>query len=115
LDFPNNMRVVLPALLLASACGVGATTLVAVWSPERLILGADSLMVTDTAKASACKIEHEGPIYFALSGLVQDRTAGFDLAPLRLSRGSVRRCRRRCSRSSISRLAITNICRRGIL
>ena len=76
------MRVVLPALLLASACGVGATTLVAVWSPERLILGADSLMVTDTAKASACKIEHEGPIYFALSGLVQDRTAGFDLAPL---------------------------------
>lgn len=59
-----------------------ATTLVAVWTPERLLLGADSLMVTDAAPAEACKIGNAGATYFALSGLVQEQTARYELAPL---------------------------------
>jgi hypothetical protein len=78
------MRAAVPALLLAAASAVHATTLVAVWTPERLLLGADSLVFTGVPgpAAAGCKITHQGDTYFALSGLVEDRSVNFDLAPL---------------------------------
>jgi hypothetical protein len=77
------MRSISLALLVLGLIGQAqSTTLVAVWTPERLLLGADSLVVTDAAPTEACKIAHEGATFFALSGLVEDRTAGFQLAPL---------------------------------
>ncbi|HET8547276.1 MAG TPA: hypothetical protein VFL57_04695 [Bryobacteraceae bacterium] len=61
-----------------------ATTLVAVWTPERLLLGADSLTFTGAPEPAAlgCKIACEGDTYFALSGLVEDRAVNFELATL---------------------------------
>lgn len=78
------MRSAVPALLLAAASGLPATTLVAVWTPERLLLGADSLVYTGTPGPAArgCKIDREGATYFALSGLVDDPSVNFHLAPL---------------------------------
>lgn len=63
--------------LLSFTVASHATTLVAVWSPERLVIGADSLVITDTAPASACKIDREGTTFFALSGLAEDQAARF--------------------------------------
>jgi hypothetical protein len=78
------MRAAVPALLLAAVSAVHATTLVAVWTPERLLLGADSLLYTGApgAAAHACKIAREGDTYFALSGLVEDGDANYQLAAL---------------------------------
>jgi hypothetical protein len=78
------MRVAVPALLLAVVSVVRATTLIAVWTPERLLLGADSLVFTDAPGAAprGCKIAREGDTYFALSGLIDDTGARYQLAPL---------------------------------
>jgi hypothetical protein len=78
------MRPVVPALLLAAVSVAQATTLVAVWTPERLLLAADSLVYTGAASpaARACKIDQEGSTFFALSGLVEDHGVNFHLAPL---------------------------------
>ncbi|MBI3279886.1 MAG: hypothetical protein HYZ57_08610 [Acidobacteria bacterium] len=60
-----------------------ATTLVAIWTPDRVLLGADSLVTTNQqAPASGCKIAQAGSTYFALSGLSRDDAAGFAAAPL---------------------------------
>lgn len=58
-----------------------ATTLVAVWSPTQVLLGADSSVVTDlvtgTTTGSACKIGQQKQTFFAFSGLVDDRATGY--------------------------------------
>jgi hypothetical protein len=58
-----------------------ATTLVALWTPDRVVLGADSLVVLNEGlpKASGCKIAHEGSTFFALSGLVEDQATGLSV------------------------------------
>ncbi len=58
-----------------------ATTLVAVWSPHELLLGADSTVTTNLTSGlrfgSACKIESQNSSFFAFSGLVDDRVTGY--------------------------------------
>ena len=58
-----------------------ATTLVALWTPDRVVLGADSLVVLNQGlpAASGCKIAQEGSTFFALSGLVEDQAAGLSV------------------------------------
>ena len=68
-----------------------ATTLVALWSPERLLIAADSNVITNMPNVlgTACKISQDGPIYYAFSGLVEDKKAGYNvevLPPRRPSR-----------------------------
>ena len=54
---------------LAPLC-VQATTLVALWTPERVLLAADSRVVMDNGAAQGCKIGHSGTTWFAFAGLV---------------------------------------------
>lgn len=78
------LRGALPFLLCATH--LGATTLVAVWSPDQLIIGADSSAITSLGavaiQASACKIGQQGSTFYAFTGLVEDQAAGFHAAPL---------------------------------
>lgn len=63
------LRGALPLLLCATH--LGATTLVAVWSPDQLIIGADSSVITSLGavaiQASACKIGQQSHIREYLS------------------------------------------------
>ena len=68
-------------LLGFAALCLNATTVVAVWSPEKLVLGADSLVLTNQpGPATGCKIGREGSAYFAVIGLAEDAAAGFRAA-----------------------------------
>ncbi len=71
------MRVLIAAALIST--GAGATTLVALWTPDQVIPGADSLMLTNVpgVRGNACKIGQAGSTFFAFSGLVDDPSAGF--------------------------------------
>src|SRR5688500_10046319 len=70
--------------MLLSSLFFLATTLVALWTPERVVLGADSLVVLDQGlpTASGCKIAQVGATFFALSGLVEDQSAGLSVRAL---------------------------------
>jgi hypothetical protein len=60
-----------------------ATTLVAWWTPQRLLIAADSRVVDDarrTLNDQACKIVQSGSLFYASSGLVEDREAGLSVA-----------------------------------
>jgi hypothetical protein len=78
----------LPLAGIAMVCSVcaPATTLVAVWSPEQLLLGADSSVTLETAAlkttGSACKIGQESSSFFAFSGLVDDGATNFHVESL---------------------------------
>jgi hypothetical protein len=68
--------------LFASVDGF-ATTLVALWTPQRILLAADSLVVSDSPQArDGCKIVHSGTTWLAVSGLVTDAVSGYELGPL---------------------------------
>lgn len=57
-----------------------ATTLVALWTPERILIAADSRVVfSDASAAEGCKIGHSGTTWFALAGLVSDTETGYAL------------------------------------
>jgi hypothetical protein len=76
----NVLRIAVAAILGGALAP--ATTLVAVWSPEHLLLGADSMVTTMTTHGlpihgSACKIVQQGESYFAFSGLVEDVTTSY--------------------------------------
>lgn len=73
----------LAAFTIASVAGC-ATTIVALWSPERLLLAAGRKVITNPPNDlnTACKISEDGSTFFAFSGLVQDDSAGYDVAAL---------------------------------
>src|ERR1051325_3988410 len=67
---------------LAPVC-LHATTLVALWTPEKILIGADSRVVLgQAASAEACKIAHSGSTWFAVAGLVADPDSGFSVGDL---------------------------------
>src|SRR5438309_8584926 len=74
--------------LLAALAGVSlaasGTTIVALWSPDRLLLAADSNVITNAPNVlgTACKISEDGSIFYAFSGLVEDRSVGYDITAL---------------------------------
>src|SRR3712207_4403907 len=73
----------LAVLYLLAGLPCSATTLVALWTPDRVVLGADSMVVTNgPASYDACKIVHAGGTWLAVSGLVTDEAAGYQLGPL---------------------------------
>jgi hypothetical protein len=60
-----------------------ATTLVALWTPERVLMAADSRVVFDNGTAAdGCKIGHSGTTWFAVAGLVSDTGSGYALSSL---------------------------------
>jgi hypothetical protein len=62
---------------------VYSTTLVALWTPEKVLLAADSRVTQDGGdSAEACKIAHSGTTWIAVSGLISDPATGFTLGPL---------------------------------
>lgn len=75
------------ALLLITFCGtlppysVG-TTVVAFWTPDRIIVGADSKGrrggELGEGELLVCKIRQVGNVFYALSGLREDPETGFD-------------------------------------
>ncbi|HLJ51343.1 MAG TPA: hypothetical protein VKU01_35285 [Bryobacteraceae bacterium] len=60
------------------------TTLIAIWSPGRLLIGADSAVITSMPNVvgSGCKISQDGSTFFAFSGLVEDKSVGYNVAAL---------------------------------
>jgi hypothetical protein len=80
LKLMNVLRIAAVAILGGAVSH--ATTLVAVWSPEHLLIGADSRVTTMTnlglpVQGSACKIAQQGASYFAFAGLVEDLTTQY--------------------------------------
>ncbi len=82
--FPRALAAYAASCITLSAITVSATTLVAFWSPGRLLIGADSNMITSAPGVigTACKISRDGPSVYAFSGLVEDRSAGYDIERL---------------------------------
>jgi hypothetical protein len=66
-------------MFLAAASSLRATTLVAVWTPERILLAADSRVVDDELHpgVDACKIAQSGGTYYAVAGLAEDPITGY--------------------------------------
>lgn len=71
-------------VLAAGTLLAPATTLVAVWSPEKLVIGADSNVVTNVPNVlgTGCKISRDGDSLYAFAGLVEDRSAGYNIEAL---------------------------------
>ena len=71
-------------LLAVGFSFASATTLIAIWSPQRLLIGADSRVITNIPNVlgNACKIEQTGSTYYAFNGLVADKTAGYNIESL---------------------------------
>jgi hypothetical protein len=72
------------ALLLLLPAGANATCAIAVWTPDRIIIGADSrqtILNPDRrpASLSQCKIHQIGPYYAAVSGVTEHQRTGFDI------------------------------------
>jgi hypothetical protein len=67
------------AVLCLAVVSVHGTTLVALWTPDRIVLGADSRVVTDIGSSDACKIGHSGDVWMAASGLVVEARTGYSL------------------------------------
>lgn len=63
---------------------LSATTLIAIWSPSRLLIGADSNVITSMPDivGSGCKITQDGSTFFAFSGLVEDKSVGYNVAAI---------------------------------
>jgi hypothetical protein len=77
----RSLLAVLCLLVVPPVCT--STTLVALWTPEKVILAADSRVTHEAGVvADACKIEHSGSTWIAVSGLVSDPSTGFSLGPL---------------------------------
>jgi hypothetical protein len=81
-----SARIGLAVSFVLIATAASATTLVAVWAPDQLIIGADSAVIYDlggvAVHGSACKIGRQESTFFAFSGLVDDYSTGFEAAPL---------------------------------
>lgn len=81
-SFPLKLSC-LVAIVLLLAGRAFATTVVAVKTPNEIVIGADS-KVTDTFGNAfvgrACKIVQAGNLFFAYEGLARDRRTGFDIA-----------------------------------
>src|SRR5436190_19626059 len=71
-------------LLAVGFSFASATTLIAIWSPQRLLIGADSRVISNIPNVlgNACKIEQTGSTYYAFNGLVADKTAGYNIESL---------------------------------
>jgi len=71
------------SLVLLSPIAADATAIVAVRSPEGIVIAADSLMTVKTTQGSVsmgeCKIRRTGEVFYALAGLSRDPERGFDV------------------------------------
>jgi hypothetical protein len=70
------------AVLCLGTLPVQATTLVALWTPDRIVLGADSRVITDVGSSQACKIGLSGDVWMAASGLVAEARSGYLVGPI---------------------------------
>lgn len=72
--------------LILALCGLmlqlcaNATTIVALWTPDRILMAADSRAIIGTSSSvDTCKIGHSGPTWFAVAGLITDTASGYAL------------------------------------
>jgi hypothetical protein len=77
---------VLCLLTIAMAAPAGATTVVAIWTPARIVLAADTSLSrfdpatkTDVRQATVCKIRAVGDNWYATAGLFEEPISGFAL------------------------------------
>jgi ATP-dependent protease HslVU (ClpYQ) peptidase subunit len=64
---------------------VGATTIVVIWRPDRIVLAADSKLssLTDPVLSRAtCKIRSQGHIWYAAAGLYEASITGFNIVEI---------------------------------
>jgi len=82
MQFARLWRAVGRLTVLAAAGTIlsDATTLVAVWSPQQLLIGADSNVITSIPNVigQGCKISQDGATFYAFSGLVEDKTVDYN-------------------------------------
>jgi hypothetical protein len=82
--FVKTAFILTVALFCAPAGRAYATTVIAVWTPSAIIMGADSLTHTldDTKRWSVCKIGRADRIVWSQTGIVGNPDFGFDLQRL---------------------------------
>lgn len=82
------MKYVLLPLLsfvaVLSPLAVGATTIVAIWSSDRIVIAADSRRTSllDGSYAQVCKIRNEGSVWYATAGLYEASIEGFNISKI---------------------------------
>ena len=62
--------------------GVKATSIVALWTPERIVIAADSRLspLVDGTYSQVCKIRAEGNLWYATAGLYEAPIDGFNIS-----------------------------------
>jgi hypothetical protein len=82
----RRVRFLPPLVFILFSSVLSATTLVAVWAPDQLVIGADSRVIKSLGRlavqTSACKINQQGSTFFAFSGLVEDQGIQFNVEML---------------------------------
>jgi hypothetical protein len=56
-----------------------ATSIVVIRTPDHIIVASDSLFRTGSGQEMGCKIKHEGVVYFATAGIVENDHTGFNV------------------------------------
>ncbi len=67
-----------------------ATSIVVIRTPDHIIVASDSLFRTGSGQEMGCKIKHEGVVYFASAGIVENNNTGFkvnNIAQLAIQQG----------------------------
>ena len=63
---------------LGLASNLHATTILIYWTSDRIVIGADSLIVKDGVKVRGCKIIESNGTFLAFDGLTGNQVIGFD-------------------------------------
>lgn len=77
----NVLRLAATTFALIAFPG-SATTIVAIWTPDRIILAADTALSSADGKqriGTVCKLKKESTIWFATAGLFEFPLTGFDM------------------------------------
>jgi hypothetical protein len=59
-----------------------ATSIVVIRAPDHITVAADSMIRTGYGKEMGCKIMHEGTVYFANAGIVENDQTGFKVSTI---------------------------------
>jgi hypothetical protein len=71
-----------PLLILLCASFSYATSIVIIRTPDHITVAADSMIRTEYGHEMGCKIMHEGAVYFANAGIVENDRTGFKVSTI---------------------------------
>lgn len=71
-----------PLLFLLCAAISHATSIVVIRTPDHITVAADSMIRTGSGAQTGCKIMHEGAVYFAGAGIIENDHTGFKVSKI---------------------------------